>query len=187
MARVDGQERAAARELALRLVAGRVGVAVDRLRLGRAVSGQPVVEGASGVAVSISHVRGVVAVAAGTGVGGVGVDVERIRPVAHEALARRWFPAAEAAWIAGREPAERSAAFLWLWTQKEALAKARGQGLGGGKGLLRPVALPERWPPGPSFSLSSAVAWPVTEELMLAVAVRGVASSALDVLLLGGP
>lgn len=178
--RVAGPERAKARELALELAAERAGVAVDRLRLVRAGSGQPVVHGADGaldVAVSISHVHGVIAVAAGSGVAGLGVDVEPIRPVAHQALARRWFPAAEAAWIAEREPGQRSAAFLWLWTQKEALAKARGQGLGGGRGLLRPVAAPDRWPSGPCAEIPAerevaSVAWPVTEQLMLAVATR---------------
>ncbi|MDH6119061.1 4'-phosphopantetheinyl transferase [Kitasatospora sp. GAS204A] len=187
LTRVAGQERSAARELVLRLVAERTGTPVGRLRLGRAASGRLVIEGVAGVAVSVSRLRGVVAVAAGDGVAGVGVAVEWIRPLAHGALARRWFPAAEAAWVAGQHPDQRSAALLWLWTRKEALAKAVGQGLGGGTGLLRPVgAAPSSWPPGPCSALPigsepGSVAWPVTEDLMLAVAAHGAHRTALTV------
>ncbi|MGF1426885.1 4'-phosphopantetheinyl transferase family protein, partial [Kitasatospora sp. LaBMicrA B282] len=149
--RVPGEERAAVRELAVRLAASVAGVPVAGVRLERAASGQPVVRGAAGVAVSLSHARGVVAAAAvqadaqAGAPAGVGVDVERIRPVAHALLARRWFTAAEAAWLAGLAPAQRSAGFLWLWTRKEAAAKALGQGLGGGVGLRRAVVEGNRW------------------------------------------
>ncbi len=81
----------------------------------------------------------------------VGVDIETLRPLAAGALARRWFPPEEAAWSGRWGPQRQASAFLWLWTQKEAMAKALGQGLGGGVGLRRAVALPDAWPsPWPS-------------------------------------
>ena len=81
------------------------------------------------------------AAAAVTAIGQVGVDLEPVRPVAALVLARRWFPAPEAAWLAQLPPGQRDAAFLALWTQKEAIAKALGTGLRGGAGLRQPVPL----------------------------------------------
>ena len=79
--------------------------------------------------------------AAVTAIGPVGVDLEQVRPVDTLALARRWFPAREAAWLALLPPGQRDHAFLGLWTQKEAIAKALGTGLRGGAGLRQPVPL----------------------------------------------
>ncbi|WBB80922.1 4'-phosphopantetheinyl transferase superfamily protein [Micromonospora sp. WMMD882] len=91
--------------------------------------------------VSVSHVDGVVAVAACRHAT-VGVDVERRRPVPAQALARRWFEPAAATWVRGRpSPAEQADAFLLLWTAKEAVGKALGLGLRAG-GLTRAVPLP---------------------------------------------
>ena len=60
----------------------------------------------------------------------VGVDVERLRSVEHwQELAARYFHPAEAAAIAAVDSAERNAAFLRCWTQKEAILKAFGVGL----------------------------------------------------------
>ncbi len=81
------------------------------------------------------------AAAAVTAIGPVGVDLEPVRPVDTLALARRWFPAPEAAWLAGLPSGQRDEAFLGLWTQKEAIAKALGTGLRGGAGLRQPVPL----------------------------------------------
>jgi 4'-phosphopantetheinyl transferase len=92
------------------------------------------------VRLSVSRSRGVSA-AAVTAAGPVGVDVEVIRPLEVLALARRWFPGSEAAWLAGLPASQRPEAFLGLWTQKEAIAKARGTGLRGGAGLAQPVRL----------------------------------------------
>lgn len=59
-----------------------------------------------------------------------GVDLEllRERPRAVE-IARRYFSAEEAAWLESLAAAQRSAAFLELWTAKEAVLKALGRGL----------------------------------------------------------
>lgn len=164
VARVGGDEREAARALALRLAAEVCGVPVERLRLGREASGRPYVSGA-GVRVSLSHTRTAIAAAASEQLA-VGVDVEplrSLRPLAAGALARRWFPPGEAAWVDGWEAERQSTAFLWLWTQKEAFAKALGQGLGGGAGLLREVALPSALP----------AAWPTADLTLTLTAAPG--------------
>lgn len=185
VARVGGDARDRARALALRLAAEVSGVPVERLRLGREASGRPFVSGA-GVRVSLSHTRTAIAAAASTE-RAVGVDVEPLRPLAAGALARRWFPAGEAAWVCGWDAQRQATAFLWLWTQKEALAKAVGQGLGGGAGLLREVALPAAWPaaeltltatPGPE---SLAVAAGTLDGLMVAIATTGPGAAAARV------
>lgn len=169
--RVAGDERARSAELVLGLAAGLASVPAESLRLGHEPDGRPVVRGAA-VHVSVSHGRGVVAAAAGTDFP-VGVDVEAVRRIPVRNLARRWLRAAEAEWIERREPDERIVAFLWLWTQKEALGKARGLGLAGGAGLSRAVWLPESWPPSSSALLGErgvARLGPVPGDERLAVA-----------------
>ncbi|MEW2146379.1 4'-phosphopantetheinyl transferase superfamily protein [Micromonospora vinacea] len=101
------------------------------------------------VAVSVSRTAGLVVVAARR-TGAVGVDVERIRPLPALALARRWFPSTELAWLGDRPEAGRTVDFLRLWTAKEAVGKALGQGLrdGGLRRLMPPPGLPLRPAPG---------------------------------------
>jgi 4'-phosphopantetheinyl transferase len=64
----------------------------------------------------------------------VGVDLEtaqrKTRPVAE--LARRWFAPAETAALEVLPADRQQAAFLRLWTAKEALVKAQGSGIGAG-------------------------------------------------------
>lgn len=60
----------------------------------------------------------------------VGADVESQRPRVNALeLARRYFTAAEAEWIAAHEGAPREQAFMRLWCAKEAVLKAHGHGL----------------------------------------------------------
>jgi 4'-phosphopantetheinyl transferase len=60
----------------------------------------------------------------------VGVDVERVRPLPDAmSIARRFFTAAEVEALEQFPPAERHAAFFRLWTRKESLAKATGDGI----------------------------------------------------------
>lgn len=79
------------------------------------------------VAVSVTHTRGLVAVAASVEASRIGVDVERLdRRTRPEAIARRHFlPPEIRALLALAEPA-RPAAFLRAWTLKEAWGKAAG-------------------------------------------------------------
>ena len=137
---------------------------------------------AGGLRVSLSHSR-MMAAAAVTAIGPVGVDLEPVRPVDALALARRWFLAPEAAWLAWLPPGQRDEAFLGLWTQKEAIAKALGTGLRGGAGLRQPVPLGpprqvsllgERRPARPALRLAAAGGG-----LGLAVATAALADGAL--------
>lgn len=62
----------------------------------------------------------------------IGVDVERIeRKLDLLPLAQRFFPAAEANFLAALAAADRHCAFLRSWVMKEALLKGTGQGLAG--------------------------------------------------------
>jgi 4'-phosphopantetheinyl transferase len=78
--------------------------------------------------VSVSHTGGHVAVALARGPR-VGVDVERIRDIDVNELARSAFASYEAAELAALPAAERTTAFFDLWTRKESIVKALGTGI----------------------------------------------------------
>ncbi len=60
----------------------------------------------------------------------VGIDLERIRPIEHLDLAKRYFHPNEVAAIeAPRDPEAQRRAFFLIWTLKEAVVKAIGVGL----------------------------------------------------------
>lgn len=69
-------------------------------------------------------------VLAAVGDGPVGADIEDAarRPVA-DRVVRRCCSETERAWLAGLADEDRPAAFLGLWTKKEAVAKALGKGV----------------------------------------------------------
>jgi len=143
---VDGDERAGAHRLLLDAAAAELGVPVSGIRVDHEPGGRPLLSGAGqGIGVSVSHARRALAVALCDGAG-VGVDVEPLRGLSGAALAGRWLDPAEARWVRGLPGAGQALAFLWLWTQKEAVGKALGLGLRAG-GMSRPVALPQVWPP----------------------------------------
>ncbi|MET7376107.1 4'-phosphopantetheinyl transferase family protein [Micromonospora arida] len=147
-------------------------------REGRPVVRVDEVTGSVEVAVSVSRTAGLVAVAARRA-GAVGVDVERIRELPALALARRWFPPAELAWLGDRPEAGRTVDFLRLWTAKEAVGKALGRGLrdGGLHRSMPPPGLSLRPVPGDELL---RVGHPrLGGGLVLAVAVR--ASAPVDV------
>ncbi|MEU3734952.1 4'-phosphopantetheinyl transferase superfamily protein [Streptomyces sp. NPDC033538] len=142
----DGDERRQARTLLLRTAAAMLGVPSSEIWLEHEPSGRPFLGGAGRtLRVSVAHARGALAVAL-TAAGPVGVDVEVVRGLRADALARAWLHDAEAAWIGELPEADRSAAFLWLWTQKEAVGKALGLGLRAG-GMSRRVPVAAQWPP----------------------------------------
>ncbi|MFE9189872.1 4'-phosphopantetheinyl transferase family protein [Micromonospora sp. NPDC007208] len=118
-------------------------------RDGRPVARVDETTGSVELAVSVSRTFGLVVVTARRA-GPVGVDVERIRPLPALALARRWFPPAELAWLGDRPEAGRTVDFLRLWTAKEAVGKALGRGLrdGGLRRLMPTPGLPLRQVPG---------------------------------------
>jgi 4'-phosphopantetheinyl transferase len=129
--------------LGTRAAAALLGVPAAGLRLVHGPGGAPHLAGeaAGRVSVSLAHSKGLAA-AAVTTLGPVGVDVELVRRLDAVALARRWFRPEESDWLATLPAAQRVEAFLSLWTQKEAVGKALGTGLGGGRGLRRAVLAP---------------------------------------------
>ncbi|MET7704745.1 4'-phosphopantetheinyl transferase superfamily protein [Micromonospora sp. NPDC005413] len=145
IAKITDDPRGRASEYLVSTAADLLGVPAGEVGVARDQAGRPRLTGAArGLHASISHGRGVVAVAV-SAVTAVGVDIERERALPGEALARRWMTAADADWLTDRPAPLHTSAFLWLWTQKEAIGKARGTGLRGG-GLRQPLVLPPVWP-----------------------------------------
>lgn len=78
---------------------------------------------------NLAHAGGL-AVYAFTTIGEIGVDLERVNPeFAGDAIARRFFSAAEVACLDRVPPHVRVLAFFNCWTRKEAFIKAKGLGL----------------------------------------------------------
>ncbi|MBO4210778.1 4'-phosphopantetheinyl transferase superfamily protein, partial [Micromonospora echinofusca] len=137
----SGTPQAVARRLLVAAGVALLGRPAAEVRTGHAPGGAPwLVAGTDErLWVSVSHAPGVVAVAASRHLP-VGVDVERPCRAAVAGLAGRWFHPTEVDWLDRRPEADRSGAFLLLWTAKEALGKALGTGLAGG-GLRRRVPI----------------------------------------------
>lgn len=129
----DRQSYVAAHALLRRLLAARLGGAPAALRFETEPRGRPrLVGGPADFAFSLSHShsRGVVAVAAGFRPD-LGIDIEAVpRPRLNPASVAASFCADEQAWVeAGADADERERRLLTLWTLKEVLAKATGEGL----------------------------------------------------------
>ena len=96
------------------------------------------------LAFSLAHARGLVACALAPGMA-LGVDVERIEPgVDGAGIAAMQFAASERAALAAAPAARRAELFHRIWTLREAVAKALGEGLGRGAAFavaLDPLAL----------------------------------------------
>jgi 4'-phosphopantetheinyl transferase len=123
------RERFIVSRIALRDILSRYhGLPAAEIPLARERGGRPFVEGAHRLFFSLSHTAGAALVAvAGSA---VGVDVERVRPVGRlDAIARRVLHPDTAELLAHMPPAQRQAAFLDAWTQREAHVKAVGGGL----------------------------------------------------------
>lgn len=123
-----GAGRADAQAFLRRVLAAYLGHAVDAADLHIGAYGKPALVEA-GLQFNLSHSRGGAVVALAHGIE-LGVDLERAgRRRPHAELARRFFCAAEAQHIESLPDAAREAAFLRLWTAKEAVLKAIGRGL----------------------------------------------------------
>ena len=165
----DRDQRSAAHDLLLALATSLRG---EGPVLRHDASGRPMVDG---LEVSLSHARGLVAVAASR-VGPIGVDVESHREFEIDGMARRWFDPAEVTWLY-RQP-DPLDAFLRLWTAKEAVGKALGRGLRG-SGLRRVMplsALPTATNSPPAGQVPSepgvvVLQLPVQAQAVLAIAV----------------
>lgn len=85
--------------------------------------------GPLGLGFNLSHTKGLVACAVGPEID-IGLDVERITPErADLAVAEHYFSPSEVALMRDAPPARRPDIFFRLWTLKEALIKATGEGL----------------------------------------------------------
>jgi 4'-phosphopantetheinyl transferase len=114
---------------ALRIIAAReLQVAPSALRWDRGPYGKPALAAPwSGLSLSLSHSAGLVAVAIAVG-RAVGVDIQHLVPrLDVVAMSARFFPPAEAAYVAtGRDAGARADRFTRLWSRKEAVVKAAG-------------------------------------------------------------
>jgi len=109
-------------------------VAPAAWRFGATPHGKPfLLSPRTGLDVSLSHTRGMAAVAIASG-RDVGVDVESfLKPRDALKVAERFFAPEEAAIVrAQSDPESQSEVFFAIWTLKEAVLKADGRGLAGG-------------------------------------------------------
>jgi 4'-phosphopantetheinyl transferase len=114
------------------LLGERLGAAPESIAFAYGANGKPALAGrfaASGWRFNLSR-REELAVYAFSRVGELGVDVEAIGPVREgPAIAAHLFTHRERQTYVALAPHERALGFLRVWTRKEALAKALGDGL----------------------------------------------------------
>ena len=130
-AATDGTGRNAGEWLRRRL-AGYLGGAPERVGLERGEHGKPFLPERPDLQFNLAHSGGALLFAIARAQP-LGIDIEtdaRRRPALE--LARRFFCAAEADALARLDAARRQAAFLELWSCKEAVVKALGRGIGFG-------------------------------------------------------
>lgn len=126
----------------LRTILGKcLDVAPEQVRFETDAKGKPRLVESAGVEFNLAHSADLLLLAVTRGVT-VGVDVERIRRLNNsQAIARRFFTKREADWLQDRTDGQLDRAFFDLWTRKEAVLKATGEGISGGLAsleLLRP-------------------------------------------------
>jgi 4'-phosphopantetheinyl transferase len=120
-----------------------LGIPAHEVDLARTEEGVPFLASRPDRAVSISRSEGWTAVALGDA-RAIGVDVERLRPIAWQPMLSMICSDTERDQmlaLADASPERALAVFFALWTVKEAVLKASGKGLGGGaKTVPVPVA-----------------------------------------------
>ena len=118
----------------------RVSPASIRFRSGP--MGKLALESSGGLQFNLSHSHGLASYAFTPGCE-IGVDVERVRPLAdYEQIARRFFSHAEVMDLLSLPESERQRAFFLCWTRKEAYIKALGTGLSTPLDVFRVTFLP---------------------------------------------
>jgi 4'-phosphopantetheinyl transferase len=95
-----------------------------------AAHGKPILApGQAELAFNLTHTDGLVAVAVSSSPA-IGIDAESLdRRSINPDIGRDKFSASEIVWLNGHSASDRNAAFLRLWTAKEAFLKATGKGL----------------------------------------------------------
>lgn len=123
---------------------------VDRApEIARTERGKPYAPSLAGIDFNLSHAREHVLIAVARNQP-LGVDLERVdRRIEIVDLARRYFARAEADALEALTDAARPAAFLRLWTCKEAVLKAIGEGLSFGLDRVAFTLTAEGMPIGP--------------------------------------
>jgi 4'-phosphopantetheinyl transferase len=129
-------------------LAARLGTGPAQVEFAYGARGKPALAApwsASGWRFNVAHC-GSLALYAFSREGEVGVDVEAVREVPEAAaIAARFFSPAERDHVLEAPPAGRAHAFLRLWTRKEALVKALGEGLAAPLHELDVSAAPAGW------------------------------------------
>lgn len=129
---VDRRRATAGRGLLRHILAGYVERPAAEVSFTYGPAGKPEVSAAvygGPLHFNSTHSGDVLLVAVGR-VPSLGIDVERIRPVAHfEKVSRRAFSEEERRRIDALRPEERNEAFITCWTRKEACVKAIGEGV----------------------------------------------------------
>lgn len=130
-AEADRRRATASRGLLRHVLSGYAGMPAEELRFAYGPAGKPeLTESADGTSLyfNSAHSGDVLLVAVGRA--SLGVDVERVRPIARwKRVARRAFSEDEMRQIGALPPEKRSLAFITCWTRKEACVKAVGEGV----------------------------------------------------------
>jgi 4'-phosphopantetheinyl transferase len=123
--------RSDGREPLRRMLASCLAVDADALAFVHGAHGRPVLDAPhAGLDFSWSHSGGRALLALARGLPELGVDIERMRPRPRALdLGARFFAADEGALLQQLPETARGAAFLALWTAKEAVLKGTGRGL----------------------------------------------------------
>jgi 4'-phosphopantetheinyl transferase len=124
----------AARRWVQSQLAGFLGVPPDAGRLVATASGKPVYRAGNTTFGSFSYSRsGAAAALVIAAEGRIGIDIELVAPMADlDAVIDTSLTQTERQRLADQSPENRLSTFLTLWTAKEALLKATGQGIGFG-------------------------------------------------------
>jgi 4'-phosphopantetheinyl transferase len=104
--------------------------ALDQIQLPRSKTGKPFYAEDPAFCFNVSHSGHLVALALSAAP--IGVDCEHIQTLRDwHGIAKRFYTAAEQRWLEAAEPDEKVNRFYELWSRKESLLKATGDGLSG--------------------------------------------------------
>lgn len=160
-----------------RILGAHLGVPPQDVPIGHTGAGKPVIAGAD-IHFNVTHTEGLALIALARQP--VGIDVERVREIAHpEGLVRRFFSPHEREAYLALSDALRPAGFFRGWTCKEALIKASGLSVAFLDGFdvelhpERPPALLAARHPVVAASSWVLAAWEPAREFVAAVALEG--------------